>query len=278
MPEPRKELTFLEHLEELRWTLVRSSVAVVACMVVAFIYKDIVFDTIILAPQRPDFITYRAFCHLAMRFGLDKSFCSDSMGFTLMNTSMGGQFMVHISVSLVVGLVIAFPYILWEVWRFVRPGLGGTEQRAVRGVVFFASALFLIGVAFGYYILAPMSIQFLGTYTVSATVPNLVDLNSYIGTITSLTLWTGVAFELPMVVYFLARTGLIGPAFLRTYRRHAYVLILIVGAIITPPDVTSQLIVSIPLIGLYEASILMAARVRRNMDRAKAAEGSPSKR
>ena len=278
MAEPRKDLTFLEHLEELRWTLVRSSVAVVACMVVAFIYKDIVFDTIILAPQRPDFITYRAFCHLAMRFGLDRSFCSDSTGFTLMNTSMGGQFMVHVSVSLVVGLIIAFPYILWEVWRFVRPGLGGTEQRAVRGVVFFASALFLTGVAFGYFVLAPMSIQFLGTYTVSASVPNLVDLNSYIGTITSLTLWTGVAFELPMVVYFLARTGLIGPAFLRTYRRHAYVLILIVGAIITPPDVTSQLIVSIPLIALYEASILMAARVRRSMDRASAAEGSRTKR
>ena len=267
MTEPRKELTFLEHLEALRWTLVRSVVAVLVGMVVAFIYKDFVFDTIILAPQRADFITYRAFCQLSMKLGLDRSFCSDSTGFTLMNTSMGGQFMVHIMVSFVVGIIVAFPYILWELWRFIKPGLATTEQRSVRGVVFFASLLFLFGVAFGYYILAPMSIQFLGTYTVSASVPNLVDLNSYIGTITSLTLWTGLVFELPMVVYFLARTGLVGPGFLRTYRRHAYVSILLIAAIITPPDVTSQLIVSIPLIALYEVSILMAVRIQRSADR-----------
>lgn len=271
MGEPRKELTFLEHLEELRWTLMRSAVAVMVFTVVAFIYKDVVFDTIILAPQRPDFITYRVFCHIAIRYGLDRSFCADSTGFTLMNTSMGGQFMVHIMVSFTAGIILAFPYVLWELWRFIKPGLGKGEQLAVRGVVFFASLLFLLGVAFGYYVLAPMSIQFLGTYTVSAAVPNLVDLNSYIGTITSLTLWTGVVFELPMVVYFLARTGLVGPAFLRTYRRHAYVVILIIGAIITPPDVTSQLLVSIPLIILYEISIFLSARTRKAMDRAEAA-------
>lgn len=263
----RKELTFLEHLEELRWTLVRSAVAVVVCTLLAFIYKDLVFDTLILAPQRSDFITYRAFCHLALKFGLDQSFCADSTGFTLMNTTMGGQFMVHIMVSFSVGIILAFPYVLWEAWRFVKPGLGGGEAHAVRGVVFFASILFLLGVAFGYYLLAPMSIQFLGTYKVSDSVPNLVDLNSYIGTITSLTLWTGVVFELPMIVYFLARTGLVGPAFLRTYRRHAYVVILIIGAIITPPDVTSQLLVSLPLMALYEGSILLAARTRRGMGR-----------
>lgn len=271
MAEPRKELTFLEHLEELRWTLVRSAVAVVACTIIAFVYKDFLFDVLILAPQRPDFITYRAFCHMALKFGLDRSFCADNTGFTLMNTTMGGQFMVHIMVSFTAGIIIAFPYVLWEVWRFVKPGLGGGEKRAVRGVVFFASVLFLLGVAFGYYVLAPMSIQFLGTYTVSDSVPNLVDLNSYIGTITSLTLWTGVMFELPMVVYFLARTGLVGPQFLRTYRRHAYVVILIIGAIITPPDITSQLLVSLPLMALYEGSIFMAARTRRSMDRAEAA-------
>ncbi|MBK9422316.1 MAG: twin-arginine translocase subunit TatC [Flavobacteriales bacterium] len=270
MAKSRKDLTFLEHLEELRWTLVRSAAAVVTCTIVAFVYKDFLFDTLILAPQRPDFITYRVFCHLAIKFGLDQSFCADSTGFTLMNTTMGGQFMVHIMVSFSAGIILAFPYVLWEIWRFVKPGLGGGEKLAVRGVVFFASLLFLLGVAFGYYVLAPMSIQFLGTYTVSASVPNLVDLNSYIGTITSLTLWTGVVFELPMIVYFLARTGLVGPEFLRTYRRHAYVLILIVGAIITPPDVTSQLLVSLPLMALYELSIFLAARTRRGMARAAA--------
>lgn len=274
MAKSRKDLTFLEHLEELRWTLVRSAAAVVTCTIVAFVYKDFLFDTLILAPQRPDFITYRVFCHLAIKFGLDQSFCADSTGFTLMNTTMGGQFMVHIMVSFSAGIILAFPYVLWEIWRFVKPGLGGGEKLAVRGVVFFASLLFLLGVAFGYYVLAPMSIQFLGTYTVSASVPNLVDLNSYIGTITSLTLWTGVVFELPMIVYFLARTGLVGPEFLRTYRRHAYVLILIVGAIITPPDVTSQLLVSLPLMALYELSIFLAARTRRGMARAAAQEAA----
>lgn len=271
MAGTRKDLTFLDHLEALRWTLMRSAAAVMVGMVLAFIYKDIVFDAVILAPQRPDFFTYRVFCWLALKLGLDRSFCMDGSGFTLMNTTMAGQFMVHIMVSFVVGIILAMPYILWEVWRFVKPGLKETEQHAVRGVVVFASLLFLAGVVFGYYVLAPMSIQFLGTYTVSDSVPNLVDLNSYIGTITSLTLWTGVVFELPMVVYFLARTGIVGPGFLRTYRRHAYVVILIIAAIITPPDVTSQLIVSFPLIILYEGSIMLAARTQKRREKAEKA-------
>lgn len=267
MAEAKKELTFLDHLEALRWTLVRSAAGAFVGMVLVFIFKEVVFDRVILAPQRPDFVTYRAFCHLAQRLGLDRSFCMDATGFTLMNTTMAGQFLVHLTVSMAGGLILAMPYILWEFWRFVKPGLKAAEQRSLRGVVFFASLLFLSGVLFGYYVLAPMSIQFLGTYTVSAAVPNLVDLRSYIGTITSLTLWTGVLFELPLLVYFMARTGLVGPAFLRTYRRHAYVLILIIAAIITPPDVTSQLIVSFPLIVLYEGSIILAARTIRAMDR-----------
>lgn len=275
MAEPPKEMTFLDHLEELRWTLVRSAIAITVCMIVAFVYKDVVFDTIILAPQRPDFITYRVFCHVATRLGLDRSFCMQSTGFTLMNTQMGGQFMTHLMVSFAVGAIVAVPYVLWELWRFIGPGLKMGEQKAVRGVVFFASALFLSGVAFGYYVMAPMSIQFLGTYKVSDSVPNMVDLNSYIGTITSLTLWTGVVFELPMVVVFLARVGIVGPKFLSTYRRHAYVVILFIGAIITPPDVTSQLLVSIPLMGLYEMSILLAARTEKKRLRAQAAETGP---
>ncbi|MBP8823213.1 MAG: twin-arginine translocase subunit TatC [Flavobacteriales bacterium] len=267
MAEPKKDLTFLEHLEALRWTLMRAAVAVLVGMVAAFVYKDVVFDVIVLAPQKPGFITYRVFCQVALKLGLDRSFCMDSTGFTLMNTTMGGQFMVHIMVSFVAGIIVAFPYILWEAWRFVKPGLAVAERKAVGGVVVFASLLFFMGVLFGYFVLAPMSIQFLGTYSVSSSVPNLVDLNNYIGTITSLTLWTGVVFELPMVVYFLARTGLVGPGFLRTYRRHAYVVILIIAAIITPPDVTSQLIVSLPLFALYEGSIFLAARTGRMLAR-----------
>lgn len=270
MAEQQKELTFLEHLEALRWTLMRSAAAVLVGMVLAFVYKDVVFDTVILAPQRTDFLTYRAFCRLALTLGLDESYCMDGTGFTLMNTTMAGQFLMHLSVSMVVGIILAMPYLLFEIWRFVKPGLKPGERRSLRGVVLYASLLFFSGVLFGYYMLAPLSIQFLGTYTVSASVPNLVDLKSYIGTITALTLWTGVLFELPMVVYFLARTGLVGPAFLRTYRRHAYVAILIIAAVITPPDVTSQIIVSIPLAALYEGSIWIAARSERVRERAAA--------
>ncbi len=267
MAEPKKDLTFLEHLEALRWTLMRSAVAVLVGMITAFGYKDVLFDVIILAPQHPDFITYRVFCQVALKLGLDRSFCMDSTGFTLMNTTMGGQFMVHIMVSFVAGIIVAFPYMLWEAWRFVKPALAQAERNAVGGLVFFASLLFFLGVAFGYLVLAPMSIQFLGNYSVSGSVPNLVDLNNYISTITSLTLWTGVVFELPIVVYFLARTGLVGPQFLRTYRRHAYVVILIIAAVITPPDVTSQMIVSLPLFALYEGSIFLAARTERMLAR-----------
>ena len=277
MAEVKKELTFLGHLEELRWTLVRSSAAVLIGTVVAFIYKDIVFDAIILAPQRANFITYRVLCQLTTYFGLDRTLCADNLGFTLINTSMGGQFMVHITVSIAVGVIIAVPYILWGVWRVVRPGLAKAEQKAVRGVVFYASLLFLVGVVFGYYVLAPMSIQFLGTYEVSASIPNMVNLDSYISTLTADTIWTGLVFELPLIVLFLARIGIVGPEFLRTYRRHSFGLILVVGAIITPPDVTSQLLVSIPLIALYQGSILLAARALRAKDRAEARSAKAGK-
>lgn len=267
MAETGKEMSFMEHLEELRWTLMRSAFAVVTGMIVAFCFKQFVFDTIILAPQRPDFITYRVFCWMSHRFGMDQSFCMSSAGFTIMNTKMGGQFMTHITVSFTLGAILAMPYVLWEIWRFIRPGLKQKERNSVRGVVFYASLLFMLGVVFGYYVLAPLSVQFLGPYSVSASVNNLVDLDSYIGTVTSLTLWTGVVFELPMVVLFMARIGIIGPDFLRTYRKHAFVIILIIAAIITPPDVTSQILVTLPLMALYEVSIFLAARAQRGKER-----------
>lgn len=258
----------MDHLEVLRWTIFRSAVAIVVGMIVAFCYKRVVFDSVILAPQRADFITYRVFCSLATRFGFDQSFCMQTTGFTLLNTHMSGQFMTHLTVSFVLGAIIAVPYVLWEVWRFVKPALKTGESSAVRGVVFFSSILFLLGVTFGYFVLVPMSLQFLGTYNVSPTVPNMVDLDSYIGTVTSLTLWTGVVFELPLIILFLTRIGFVGTQFLRTYRKHSYLIILIVAAIITPPDVTSQILVSLPLVALYEGSILLAARTERLREKA----------
>jgi len=258
----------MEHLEELRWTLVRSAIAVVVCMVAAFIAKDLVFDHLVLAPKESSFITYRAFCALGQRLGVGDELCIDDMPFTLQNITMSGQFFTHLIVSFVAGFIVAFPFILWQFWRFIAPGLHPKERRSLSGVVVFASALFLVGVAFGYFLLAPLSLQFFGAYQVSGSVQNAVALDSYIAMLTSVTLWTGVAFELPLVVVFLARIGLVSAAFLRNYRKHAFVVVLVVSAILTPPDVVSQLIVSVPLMLLYEAGILMAARIEKRQARA----------
>lgn len=264
-------MSFLEHLEELRWTLVRSAIAVVACMVVAFIFKSFIFDTIILAPKDPGFITYRFFCWLGTATHVEE-LCVTDLDFSLQNIQMSGQFMTHLMVSFIAGLIVAFPYVLWEFWRFIGPGLHQGERKAVHGFVASASLLFLVGVAFGYYVLAPLSVQFFGTYRVSEAVRNTISLDSYIGIVTSVTIWTGVVFEMPLVVVVLSRIGLIGPAFLRTYRKHALVVILIIAAILTPPDVVSQLVVSAPLMLLYEFSILLSARIeRRRLSRVRSA-------
>ncbi|MDX9751895.1 MAG: twin-arginine translocase subunit TatC [Flavobacteriales bacterium] len=260
-------MTFLEHLEELRWTLVRSAAAIAVCMVAAFIARGPVFDGIVLAPMKASFITYRAFCALGHAAGMGDVLCVADLGFSLQNISMSGQFFTHLMVSFAAGLVVAFPFVLWELWRFVAPGLHPAERASLRWVVAFASLLFMAGVALGYFLLAPMSIRFFGGYTVSDAVQNVIALDSYIGMVTSVTLWTGVVFQLPIVVLFLTRAGLITPAFMRTYRRHAFVLVLVLAAIITPPDVLSQLIVSAPLMALYEGSILLSARTLRGMER-----------
>lgn len=262
-------MTFLEHLEVLRWTLVRSAIAIIVCMVAAFIAKDLVFDLIVLAPRDSSFITYRAFCALGNMVGMGDALCVGSLNFTLQNISMSGQFFTHLMVSFVMGFVVAFPYILWEIWRFVAPGLNPAEKGPLRGIVAFASVLFMLGVGFGYFMLAPLSIQFFGGYQVSAEVRNAVALDSYIAMVTSVTLWTGILFELPIVVLFLTRAGLITPSFMRTYRRHAFVVVLLAAAIITPPDVVSQLIVAGPLMMLYEGSILLSARTIQRMERAR---------
>lgn len=260
-----KEMSFLQHLEELRWTLVRSAIAVVLLMLVAFAFSALLFDHVILAPQRADFITYRLFCRLGHAVGAGDALCIHDVGFTFQNQTMGGQFMADLMVSFVAGFILAMPYVLWQLWGFIAPGLRPRERGAVAGIVWAMAFLFLLGVAFGYFILTPMSIQFLGNYRVGTAnaVSNEINLDSFIGTVTSMTLWTGVVFQLPLVILFLTRIGIVGPAFLRTYRKHAYVAILILAAIITPPDVTSQILVSLPLFLLFEVSILLSARTHR---------------
>lgn len=257
------QMSFMDHLEALRWHIIRSMAAIMIFALVAFMAKSFVFEVIILGPYRPDFPTFRALCMFSEWLNASwptivadpQVLCIGQNLPALTSIVFMGQFINHIFVSLVIGFVAAFPYVFWEFWRFLKPGLKAAEQQMSTGVIFFTSVLFSLGVVFGYFIIAPLSINFFGTYQVADTVVNNPTLDSYITIITSVMLGCGVVFELPMVVYFLSRLGLVSPELLRKYRKHALVGSLILAAVITPPDVFSQVLVCIPLMILYEVSI-----------------------
>jgi sec-independent protein translocase protein TatC len=261
-----KEMSFLEHLEELRWHIIRSILAIVFFMILAFIFKNVIFGKIILGPKSPNFITNRLLCQLGEYLNTP-ALCINTKPLNLINIKMSGQLTTHITVSMVAGLILAFPVILWEFWQFFRPALKPNEAKYARGAVFAASMLFFTGVIFGFFMLAPLSIHFLSSYEISEDVVNQINIRSYIGTLTSICLATGLVFELPIVAFFLTKIGIITPKFMRTYRKHAIVLIFIVAAIITPPDVFSQTLVAIPLLLLYEVSIIISARVMKQKDK-----------
>lgn len=265
------EMSFLEHLEVMRWHLVRSIAAVVILALVAFVFKDIVFDKIILAPKEPPFPTNRWLCQLGELLGLQR-ICINQNPFSLQTVKMAEQFSMHIIVSLVAGIVIAFPYIFWEFWRFIVPALYDKEKRTASGAVFYTSLLFILGVAFGYFIIAPLSVNFLGNYKVSESVISAPTLRSYVQTITSVVLAAGIVFQLPILVYFLSKVGLVTPDFLKRYRRHSIILIVTLSAIITPPDVFSQVLVALPLMVLYEIGIGISRRIMRQQEEAMKAE------
>lgn len=260
---PEKEMSFLDHLEELRWHLVRSTFAVLIMAVVAFIFKGFVFDVLIFGPTRPSFATYRMFCNISQAMGMD-SFCFQEMPFSIQSRKMAGQFSTHLWTSIYAGIIVAFPYILYELWKFISPGLRENERKSSRGFIVIASFLFFIGVLFGYYVISPLSINFLGNYQVSAEVKNQFDLESYIALVRTSVLACGIVFELPILMYILTKIGLVTPEALRKYRKISIVLILILSAIITPPDVVSQIIVAIPILILYEVSIHISKIVIKN--------------
>jgi sec-independent protein translocase protein TatC len=264
------EMSFLEHLEVMRWHLLRSIAAIVILALVAFVFKDIVFDKIILAPKEPPFPTNRWLCQLGEILGLER-ICINQDPFQLQTVKMAEQFSMHIIVSLVAGIVVAFPYIFYEFWRFIVPALYDKEKSTARGAVFYTSLLFILGVLFGYYIISPLSVNFLGNYRVSESVISAPTLRSYVQTITSVVLASGLVFQLPILVYFLSKVGLVTPNFLKKYRRHSLVLIVTLSAIITPPDVFSQVLVALPLMLLYEIGISISKRIMRQQD-AEAAE------
>lgn len=270
------EMSFLEHLEVMRWHLLRSITAIVILALVAFVFKEIVFDKIILAPKEPPFPTNRWLCQLGDLLGLER-ICINQNPFTLQTVKMAEQFSMHIIVSLVAGMVVAFPYIFWEFWRFIVPALYDKERNTARGAVFFTSLLFILGVLFGYYIISPLSVNFLGNYKVSESVISAPTLRSYVQTITSVVLAAGLVFQLPILVYFLSKVGLVTPDFLKKYRKHSLVVIVTLSAIITPPDVFSQVLVAMPLMVLYEIGIAISKRIMKQQEAEAAANDRPVK-
>lgn len=262
-----EEMSFLDHLEELRWHLIRASLAVVIAGTAAFLAKGFIFDTILFGPTSADFFTYDILCRLSTFVGLEGGFCFDDMPFTIQSRTMGGQFSAHVWTSITAGFIIAFPYIIYEFWKFISPAMYANERNTARGFIFISSVLFFMGVLFGYYLVTPLSINFLGKYQVSDVVLNEFDIGSYISLVRSSVIACGLIFELPIIIYFLTKIGLVTPEFLRKYRKFALVIVLILSAIITPPDILSQIIVAIPVLVLYEVSIFIARIVTRNEER-----------
>ncbi|MBY0488028.1 MAG: twin-arginine translocase subunit TatC [Flavobacteriaceae bacterium] len=259
-----KEMSFMDHLEDLRWLLVRSTIAIIVLSSACYFIDGFIFDTIIFGPKDPNFVTYKFFCEVTHYFGVDDTYaCATEFSFIIQNTEVGGQFSMYLWTLITAGFILAFPYILWELWKFISPALYEHERRHAGAFVIVSSLLFFIGVVFGYYIIVPLSINFFGTFNVSDTIVNQFSIDSYISMVKTSLVASGLVFELPIIIYFLAKLGLVTPDFLRKYRKFAIVIILIVAAIVTPPDIPSQVIVSIPILVLYEASIIIAALVAK---------------
>ena len=258
------EMTFMDHLEVLRWHLVRASAFILLLGLILFFFPDFVFGKIIFGPIRTDFITYSWLCKISETFGGVDGLCVTKINFQLISNQLAGQFTTHLWISLLGGIILGFPYLLFEMWRFIRPALKETEAKPARGFVFFGSLLFIIGILFAYYIIVPMSVQFLGNYSITSDnfIKTLPTIDDYISLISTLVLATGLVFEMPILVYFLTRLGIFTPSFMKKFRRHAIVVLLIIAAFITPsPDIASQLLVFAPLYFLYEISIFVSMYV-----------------
>jgi sec-independent protein translocase protein TatC len=258
-----KEMSFFDHLDVLRKHLIRSALAIVICTVIGFIYIDYIFHNIILGPLNNNFYTYRKLCEFSREFYHSDEFCISNLDYSLQNTEMAGQFMMSFKIAFLVGLVLAMPFMLWQLWLFIKPALSVRERKRTRGFVFYTSILFGLGILFGYFILSPISINFFAHYSLSSMIKNEINIQNVISFMTLLVLGTGLIFELPVLMYFLAKLGLISSAFLIKYRKYAFVVILIVAAIVTPPDIVSQVILTIPLYSLFEMGVFIIKRVEK---------------
>ncbi|CAN5832504.1 twin-arginine translocase subunit TatC [soil metagenome] len=259
-------MSFIDHLEALRWHIVRAVIAWLIGAIAIFVYIDWIFDNVVYAPARSSFVTYTALCNFGHKLHLGEALCMPPVSIPLQGNTVSGPFMSALSIAMIGGIIIAFPYLFWELWKFIKPALSPKEIKYARGSIFWVSLCFFSGAAFGYFLLAPFTFNFLTNFTLGTVgaYKYMPTLDDYIDTLNSIILGCGVAFELPVLAYVLAKIGLISAKFLKTYRKYAFVIILIVAAVITPsPDWTSQTIVAIPLLLLYEISVMLCARVDR---------------
>jgi len=261
--EEKAEMSFIEHLEVLRGHLFRSALAIAAGAIVFIIYDDFIVKKVLMGPTHADFPTYKWLCNFGHAVGLGDKMCMKEIGLKMQSTSVSGQFSMYFTLIFVGGIIVAFPYIFWEFWRFIKPALTKKELSKTRGVIFWVSLLFFSGILFGYFIIAPYTVNFFATFQLDENIQNIWTITSYIDTLVPLILGTGLAFQLPLVMFFLAKVGLMSPDFLRRNRKYAIVIILILAGIITPPDVISQVICTIPLMLLYEISIGLTAKVQK---------------
>lgn len=261
MTDTNNQMSFLDHLEELRWHLVRSTLAIFIVAILIFSFGEFVYNEFLLAHLDADFPTYQWLCKGARLVGFESDFCSISFETSLQSLAPTGQLMNLIWTSMVLGLIVSFPYVLWEIWRFIGPGLHEKEQKKSRAFIFYASVLFFIGVLFSYYVIAPLSVSFFYSFKITDIIENKFDFKTHINLITNTLLGVSLMFELPVLIFFLTKMGLVTPEFLKKYRKVALVLVLILSAIITPPDIASQVIVTLPVMVLYEISIFISKRV-----------------
>jgi sec-independent protein translocase protein TatC len=264
------EMSFFDHIDVLRKHLLRALLVTVIFTALAFYFYEFIFETVIMGPKKPDFWTYRMMCKLVESFpSLGSDFCITEINGKIINTEMAGQFTLQINSCIMAGIVFAVPYLLFELWLFIKPALHDNERKSASGFVFFSSVLFIIGILFGYFIICPLSINFLTNFSVSKEIENTFTITSYLSSVATLTIGTGIIFELPVVIYILSKFGIMTPAFMRASRRYAAVIILVIAAIVTPtPDMITMLVVAFPLFILYELSIFISAYIEKKRNKA----------